>query len=611
MSAIAGFSAQNYSAIQTMLNKLRHWAPDRENIYHHDHVSLGSLELFNTPEAHLAPQPHIHNNLVIVANCRIDNREELARDFNLSDINKLADIEYIGLAYEKWGNKCVDHLYGDFAFVIWDEQRKKIFGARDHIGIKTLYYCIVNGVLVFSSEIKGVLSYPDLIPEHNEQYFAHALSLVVLPVTDTPYHNVHQFPAGNYFEWENKTLKITKYWELGSRFSEIPQGKQAQEAEFNKILFETVNCRLRTASKVGAEVSGGLDSTGIAGIAMEILGKGSEFYSYCFGKALNAEGDDVNNKDDSHLVEEFCNRYGITKYLTVINENHCDFKQALHLLKHVYDDCEINGVPLAGASFLTDAKKNGVGVILSGHGGDHLATSISTAYYYPKACKKMYKALWEEIKLEYSFWPALTRMIYYSLKGLDANRFKRINIKTNQIFLGKTGLKSMLISKYHLDKLPSDRYKLHHQTNRLDRFKQTIGYSAMQKRAYHHDLTAKHFNAEYRFPLLDVRLLEYMISLPDETIAPKAKPRYLFAKAVEDYIPKDVPILKSKISSVPFMRAFTRNNKDSIIKEVKDIFSNTDFSVFFKAEKLNNMQNEDYCRLLNLALTYQKKNKNK
>ncbi|TDG37684.1 asparagine synthetase B [Pedobacter changchengzhani] len=606
MSAIAGFSAQNSSAIQSMLNHLKHWAPHRSDIYQSQYITLGSLELFNTPEAHLQPQPFVYKDFVLVANCRIDNRDELALEFNLPNKNAIADIKYIALAYEKWGNECVDHLYGDFAFVIYDHKKDKIFGARDHIGIKTLYYSINATVLIFASEIKGILGYKDLKPAYNEAYYVHALSAVSLPATETPFANIHQFPAGSYFEWQNKDLKITKYWELGSRFAKIPETRAAQENEFRTRLFESVNCRLRTANKIGAELSGGLDSTGIVAIAMEILGKGSEFYSYFYGKALNPLAEDKQNIDDRHFVEEFCNRYEITDYLTVVNEDHYNFDLVLELFKDVYDDCEANGVPLAAGSFLPDAKSKNVSVILSGHGGDHLVTSISTAYYNPKACKKMYKGLWKELRQEYSFGPAFLRFIYYSIKGLNPNHFKRQNIIFNREIMAKSSLNPKLIEKYKLKNIPSDRYFLHHQTNRLDRFKQTIGYPPTQTRAYHHDLTGKHFNAEYRFPLLDVRLLEYMISLPADTIAPKAKPRYLFYKVVRNYIPEGIPILKSKIGSVPFFGSFMKMNLNNVKTEVDKTLDNKEFSSLIDPEKINNIPDQSYFKLLKLSLLLQK-----
>jgi asparagine synthase (glutamine-hydrolysing) len=234
MSTIAGINGSGIFFINDILSKLRHWSPDRENIFTDDQIGFGSFELFNTPESYLTPQPFQFKNFVIVADCRIDNREELARLLNILNPDKIADIEYIALAYEKWGIECAVHLYGDFAFVIWDKVKRKLFGARDHIGIKTLYYSIIDNSIVFSSEIKGILAHPRFERKPNEKYFVYGFSAVSMPVTETPYLNLYQFPAGSFFEWQDEKLTISKYWELGQQFVKVSSDTDTQVKEFDR-----------------------------------------------------------------------------------------------------------------------------------------------------------------------------------------------------------------------------------------------------------------------------------------------------------------------------------------------------------------------------------------
>jgi asparagine synthase (glutamine-hydrolysing) len=137
MSSIAGFTGAKHASITQILQKLTHWLPDRQGQYADVKISLGALELFNSNQAQFASQPFKYKHYIVVADCRVDNRTQLALQLGIEEVDAVADINYIILAYEKWGNNCINHLYGDFAFVIWDSVENKLFGARDHIGIKT------------------------------------------------------------------------------------------------------------------------------------------------------------------------------------------------------------------------------------------------------------------------------------------------------------------------------------------------------------------------------------------------------------------------------------------------------------------------------------------
>jgi asparagine synthase (glutamine-hydrolysing) len=604
MGTIAGFHGSGDFCINNILDKLRHWIPDRENSYTDNEISLGCLELFNTPESYLTPQPFQFKNFVIVADCRIDNREELALHFNIPDVNEVADIEYIALAYEKWGVECTSKLYGDFAFVIWDKDSKKLFGARDHIGIKTLYYTIVNNTIVFSSEIKGVLAYPLFERRLNEKYFIYSFGAVSLPVTETPYLNLYQFPSGSFFEWQDEKLTITKYWELGMHFTIVSGDTDMQVKEFNRLLFQAVGCRLRTQSKIGAEVSGGLDSTGIAAIAMELSGKGAELYPYCYGKAIDAETDAT---DDVHIVKEFCNKYKISDRLTVLNENDYLFDTFVDTLVNVYDDNDANGVPLVTGCFLPNARKKNIGVMLSGHGGDQLVTSLSAVFDLQKSYKREYVHLWKGLNSRFNIIEASSRFVFYFFKGLDAKRFLRKTIALNQALIKKSGLKLKYVEKYNLSSLPADTFELHSQSNALERYKQCINYPDLQQRAYHHDLLGKHYNLEYRFPLLDVRLLEYVISLPHQTVAPNGKIRHLFTEAVAGYIPKEIiEVKKSAVSTTPFFNVFKNKNYTLIRTYTENIIANTNFSDYFEDDRINELMQNGNMKFLKLALLYAK-----
>ena len=144
-----------------MVDILAHRGPDGADIWVDGCVGLGHRMLWTTPESLIEKLPleNQRGDLVITADARIDNRDELiaALQINNRPSDKVVDSELILAAYEKWGEDCPEHLLGDFAFAIWDERRELLFCARDHFGVKPFYYYFANNTFAFGSEIKALL----------------------------------------------------------------------------------------------------------------------------------------------------------------------------------------------------------------------------------------------------------------------------------------------------------------------------------------------------------------------------------------------------------------------------------------------------------------------
>ncbi len=608
MSAITGFSGVQPGLLDRMLHRLSHWSPDRTGRFSSDQCSMGILELWSTPEASRSPQPVIHQQFVLLADCRIDNRQELAVALDVAAGELLSDVDYLALAYEKWGIQCVHHLYGDFAFVVWDNVQHTFFGARDHLGIKPLYYGVVDGELVFSSEIKALEEHEKFVPDLQEAFFAHGFSRASLPAEEnTPYRNVRLFPAGTFFSFAAGELRFTSYWKPGQVNVSVPEGKVAQFAKFETLLTEAVCCRLRTSGKIGAEMSGGLDSTGIAALALRELGKGYEYHSYCFGKAVDAQSE-KEARDDVPLLEEFCRQQEIFPYLHILNETNYDYDTLIDIATQVYDDYETNGIPLAPGAYLPDAQQRQIRVLLSGHGGDHALNSVQSTFFFQAACQRQYVQLWKGLRGKFGVSGALLRFLPYVIKGLiQAQRFENGYVQRNQEAMTKNGLHPAYISRFGLDELPTDYYALYRATNLRDHYLHGLAHPGLQQRACHLNQAGQHFNIEYRFPLLDVRLIDYLLSLPDTTIAPGGTPRFLFKKAVGHLLPSCISALvKSKAATVPFMGAFYRRHRTEMQQHAHRILTETDFGKYFSDEAVSNIQKQCTMRFLSLGSLYQK-----
>ena len=178
MSAIVGIynlddRPVNHADLVHMVDILAHRGPDGAAVWCEANVGLGHRMLHTTPESLSETLPFVDKSrdLVITADARIDNREELTEALGLSaeTAKQLSDSQFILQAYIKWGEDCPNHLLGDFAFVIWDGRKQKLFCARDHFGVKPFYYYHAPGkFFAFATEIKALLTLADVPRQLNE-----------------------------------------------------------------------------------------------------------------------------------------------------------------------------------------------------------------------------------------------------------------------------------------------------------------------------------------------------------------------------------------------------------------------------------------------------------
>lgn len=249
-------------------------------------VFLGCGLQYITSESKFEILPYVDKDakLIITADAIIDNREELATKIGISNdiLKDYSDSQIILTAYTFWGKDCVNHLLGSFAFVIWDEAKKEVFCARDHVGGRCLYYYLKEGVLIFSTLIKPILSVISNEISLNERWLVDFIDLEGAAqhseVTETIYSDVLQVEPATYMI-VNSNCEIVKrrYWNPLNNLKELKLNSDEEyKKKFVNILKECVNCNLRTSDKIGILLSGGLDSSVIACTAAEILSDNNE-----------------------------------------------------------------------------------------------------------------------------------------------------------------------------------------------------------------------------------------------------------------------------------------------------------------------------------------------
>lgn len=307
----------------------------------------------------------VEAGLALVCDARIDNREALRRALGGRE-QRLSDAELILAAYRRWGEACVEHLLGDFAFALWDARERRLFCARDPFGQRPFYYHHAEGRFLFSSDLAALLSLEAVPKRLDEGYVADALGGLHLYTDKTPYRDIHCLGKACRLRVKEGGLREGGYWRPDSE-REIRFAREEEYVERYRELFtEAVACRLASDDPVGSFVSGGLDSSSIAAMAGRLLhADGRSVHAFCH---VLPEGESSPEGDERALVERLAERPGMD-VTWVSREN---FEPAA--VARGRDDPLNIDAPFVQTS-LSHARRSGCRVMLCGFGGDAAATS--------------------------------------------------------------------------------------------------------------------------------------------------------------------------------------------------------------------------------------------
>jgi asparagine synthase (glutamine-hydrolysing) len=260
------------------LNKVRSmlspYGPDGDSSYIGQDISIIYCALRTTRESHREIQPLVtESGTVVTWDGRLDNREELLRLLQLPDLRDCADVSMVGAAYERWGIACFAKLIGDWALSIWNPTDQSLILAKDPIGVRHLYFSLDRGQVVWSTVLEPLVRLANHKFSLDEEYIAGWFSF--FPATHlTPYVGVESVPPSTFVRFHSGKQSTTQYWDFDPA-KRIRYDTDAEYEDHFRIVFaESVRRRLRSDSIVLAELSGGMDSTSIVGMADSLLARG-------------------------------------------------------------------------------------------------------------------------------------------------------------------------------------------------------------------------------------------------------------------------------------------------------------------------------------------------
>jgi asparagine synthase (glutamine-hydrolysing) len=270
MCGIAGFNWEDQELIKRMSSILVHRGPDGEGIYTDTGISLGHrrLSIIDLSSAGAQPMSNKEGYLTITYNGEIYNFQEIREKLKEKGyrFKSNTDTEVLLYGYQQWGEKVLERLNGMFAFAIWDGRKKRLFVARDRVGIKPLYYFWDGERFVFGSEIKAILLH-NIERKINKNVAKDYLNLRYMPGEETLFKGIKKLLPGHYMVLKDDELQIEEFWNYP-----LPESRKDKNAvkEVKKLFGRSVRRRLISDVPVGVYLSGGLDSAAITGMVAGI-----------------------------------------------------------------------------------------------------------------------------------------------------------------------------------------------------------------------------------------------------------------------------------------------------------------------------------------------------
>lgn len=366
MCGITGFNWEDKLLGETMNDCLSYRGPDTSGVFAEEGMTLAHRRLSIIDLSPLGNQP-MHdrkNECVITFNGEIYNFKELREELSAYyEFKSQSDTEVILAGYKKWGKDVVHHLNGIFAFAIWDKDKKSLFCARDHMGVKPFYYFWDGSRFMFASEIKAILAH-DIKRVLNRESFNRYMRVLYAPEPETMIQGVSKLPPGSTLYLQGRSLIVERYYTKALHTKDFAYHDAVEEV---RLSIEDASARqLVSDVPVGVYLSGGIDSSVILSSVSKVK-KNVKTFSIGFDLHDGEESEKFNR--DFNLARETSKHFGAEHHAVTLSVT--DIADSLvETIGHM-DDPISNPTALSMAYLSKFARKE-VTVVLSGNGGDEL-----------------------------------------------------------------------------------------------------------------------------------------------------------------------------------------------------------------------------------------------
>ena len=520
--------SNDYPIIRNMANTLSSRGPDEDGLFFNAHVNFGHKRLIVLdPKNGRQPMSFTFQGFTytIVYNGQIYNTEEIKKILvdNNFEFKGHCDTEILLKAYIHFGYDVVNHLNGIFSFAIWDSNKKELFIARDHFGIKPFYYTFKNNNFIFASEIKSILEHPDISPAIDEigigELFgvgpAHTPGL-------TPFKDIYELKPGYFGVFDHNGIKMEQYFKLETK----PHTDSFEETcdKINYFLDDSIKMQLVSDVPLGMMLSGGLDSSIITAYASKHFKDRPEMFKTFsvdyLDNDINFKKNDFQPNSDKEFIELMVKQFGCNHTQIML-----DTPELVSSLKEAMIARDMPGMADVDSSFYLFCKeiKKHVSVVLSGECSDEIFAGYP--WFFREDALKSGTFPWSIALSE-------RQHLLNPEIGQKINLKEYIDCRYNQ------ALKQV----EHLDSdsnETAEKRKISYLT--LNWWMQTLLDRA--------DRMSMASGLEARVPFCDYRLVQYMWNVPWEMKALHGREKGLLRYVVKDLLP--IEIVERKKSPYP------------------------------------------------------------
>ena len=561
--------------LREMRDRLAHRGPDGAGLWHHGPIGLGHRMLWTTPESPRERLPLVDEagSLVLTADARIDNRDELIASLGLSRhrSRELGDSELILRAYQRWGEACPAKLLGDFAFALWDGHRGVLFCARDPMGVKPFYYHQAPRLFACASEIKALLSLAEVPRRLNEARIGDYLLTDFEDKTTTFYQDIHRLPPGHQMTVTPDGARIHPYWSPDPQ-RELPLRDEREYVEaFRELFTEAVRCRLRSPSPPGAMLSGGLDSSSIACVAARILSQAAAGPLHTFSAIFPSLAEADRRIDERRYIDAVLATGGFQPHYV-----HADaLSPLIDLLWREEEAIPAPSLYMDQAIFQA-ARGQGLRVLLSGFDGD---TTVSYGYEYLEELARTgrwRRLLDEATALARNLGVPRQRVIWHlGIRPLAPEwmiaLWRRARRRSPEQPITREIIHPDLIQRLR------ERPRSRHDNGSSPRVDGRLAhYQALTSGLLTYalevlDKAAAPLALEIRYPFFDRRLIEFCLALPLEQKLRHGWPRAILRQAMQGVLPPQVQYRLNKGNlSANFKRKLLDQDRERLDEVIRD-----------------------------------------
>lgn len=522
---------------QTMLGDMseaiHHRGPDESSVIIEENFGVGFKRLSIIDIQH-GQQPFYNEDRSVVMYCNgeIFNHKELRQQLSQKGhkFRSSCDVEVIVPMYLEYGADCFSHLKGQFGIVIYDKRERVMLLARDQFGICPMFYTMVDGQVIFGSEVKSIIRHPQVKKEPNLTAVDQVFSFPGIVSPSSFFQGVSSVKPGHFIRVKNKELKSIEYWDLEyPKENDFPETKADQYyiERLDELLKQSVKYRLGADVPVGFYLSGGLDSSLIGALIREVSPQ-TEYKSFSIG---------FPNEEDREHDERKYQRLMAQKVHSDHHEIEFDWKNVTERLRDAvyFSEGALKESYNACSLALSESVKNqNVKVILSGEGSDEIFGGY-VGYRFDiqrLAMEKevtledmledqMRSKLWGDpnffYELDYSGWIDTKRAVYSDQVNTSFDQFDAYK----HLEIDKSKLEG--IHPFHKRSYLDLKLRLsdHLVSDHCDR----VNYAN---------------SVEGRFPFLDVDLVEFVKTIPPEVKLRDLVEKYILKEVASNYLPAEI-----------------------------------------------------------------------